>query len=74
MEYNRYHEVNINGGILTGDEMADGWHFCPYSNYLLVGPGTIKELKSCFCRVMFDNEEAKQKYFEKIELDAKPQI
>lgn len=33
---------------LTDDEIAAGWHFCPDSDDLLVGPG-MDEIECCHC-------------------------
>lgn len=33
---------------LTSEKLAEGWHFCPDWDGLLVGPG-MKETESCNC-------------------------
>lgn len=35
---------------LTKEEMAEGWHWCPEWDYMLVGPG-MKELDTCLCKL-----------------------
>jgi len=41
----------MKGGILTEQEMYEGWHFCSDWGYMLVGPG-MPELKTCTCRTI----------------------
>jgi len=33
------------------EEMAEGWHFCPEWDYLLIG-GDMEELKCCTCGIL----------------------
>lgn len=33
---------------LTSNELAEGWHFCPEWDDLLIGPG-MGETESCLC-------------------------
>ena len=44
----RYHHLDRFGGTLAGWEVAEGWHFCPDWDEMLVGPG-MPELESCLC-------------------------
>ena len=44
----RYYSVDRHGGVLTDSEVAEGWHFCPEWDEMLVGPG-MPELESCSC-------------------------
>jgi hypothetical protein len=35
---------------LTAEELAEGWHWCPNWDDLLVGPGMELELSCCRCK------------------------
>lgn len=35
-------------GVVTEEEFAQGWHFCPDWDWLLVGPGMPEE-EGCCC-------------------------
>lgn len=46
----RWTELMYNGDLrLTEKEIAEGWHFCPDWDSLLIGPGMI-EMDYCSCR------------------------
>lgn len=40
--------MNDSNGKLTQEEMAEGWHWCPDWDDLLVGPGSM-EITCCTC-------------------------
>lgn len=49
MDKKRFDELNGNDGrSLTESELAEGWHFCPDWDYLLVGPGSAEQ-DGCTC-------------------------
>lgn len=49
MSPERYRELDTAvTPTLTPEERAEGWHFCPDWDYLLVGPGTAEE-ECCLC-------------------------
>ena len=47
----RYWEIERSQTVrLTPEELAEGWHFCPDWDSMLVGPG-MAELGACLCRL-----------------------
>lgn len=48
MDRQRYAELELRDGKLTAEEIAQGWHFCPEWDYMLVGPG-MPEADCCLC-------------------------
>lgn len=41
--------MNDDDAPLTPAEIADGWHFCPEFDGLLIGPDMPQELSICQC-------------------------
>lgn len=37
-------------------EVAEGWHWCPEWDYLLIGPGMEMELSCCHCNEVEDGQ------------------
>jgi len=48
MTLERQQELDRGNGPLTAEELAQGWHFCPDWDGLLVGPN-MGELNFCAC-------------------------
>lgn len=48
MEIGRWTSLMRDEGELSPEELADGWHFCPDWDGLLVGP-SMGELRCCVC-------------------------
>lgn len=59
MDKKRFDEVSSPewGDVLTEKELAEGWHFCPDWDYLLVGPG-MPEQDGCACE-LYKNPSAR---------------
>ena len=50
MTDDRWRELmNDPNGRISPEELAEGWHWCPDWDDLLVGPGTAMELTCCMC-------------------------
>lgn len=50
----RYHELEKCEGVLTKEEIAEGWHFCPEWDYRLIGPESPEDTEAregprCLC-------------------------
>ena len=58
MKHERYTELmnNYHKAKLTEVEIAQGWHFCPDWDGLLIGPG-MDELEDCTCKREANNEQ-----------------
>lgn len=41
---------------LESNELAEGWHFCPEWDGLLIGPG-MDELDACLCTPKLDADQ-----------------
>jgi hypothetical protein len=49
MDDKRWRELMDDDSLeLTAEEIAEGWHFCPDFDGLLIGPG-MDELQFCHC-------------------------
>ena len=48
MHQRRREELERTGGPLEPEERAQGWHFCPEWDEMLIGPGW-PEMASCLC-------------------------
>ena len=48
MNEDRWNAIMDKETELTDDEIACGWHFCPYWDGLLIGPGW-DEVEQCTC-------------------------
>lgn len=45
----RYAEIDKLGALLTPEEVAAGWHFCPDWDEALVGPPLKLMMDACTC-------------------------
>lgn len=54
----RWIELERDGGQLTPEEFASGWHYCWDWDGLLIGPG-CPEIECCTCTSAGDDEMAR---------------
>ena len=51
MDNKRWCELERDGNArLTQEELAQGWHFCPDWDFMVVGPG-MDAIESCTCQL-----------------------
>lgn len=55
MTYDRYCELEFFGGVISPEELKEGWHFCPDWDGLLVGP-KMPEMECCTCDLHKEDE------------------
>jgi hypothetical protein len=47
----RYYALEMNILLeLTAEEIAEGWHFCPDWDGMLLGPGMVEFNECCSCK------------------------